>query len=106
MAGRAPPPAGIAANRIGTYAGLLYHKIEDSLLVCFPLTREWLGPEPWSALVRGFIAHHRCASPLYRQIPDEFIDYLQNERMESGDPPLLVEIGALRVDGIGLVHRC
>jgi hypothetical protein len=88
----APPPAGVAAHRIAVYAGLLYNKIEDSLLACFPLTRELLGFEPWSALVRGFIAKHRCVSPLYRQIPDEFIDYLQNERTESSDPPLLIEL--------------
>lgn len=88
----APPPTGVAVARIGVYARLLYHKIEDSLLACFPLTHEWLGPEPWSALVRGFIAQHRCVSPLYRQIPDEFIDYLQNQRAEFNDPPRLVEL--------------
>lgn len=90
--GLAPPPSGVAAARIGVYARLLYHKIEDSLLACFPLTRELLGPGPWAALVHAFIAQHRCVSPLYRQIPDEFIDYLRNERAESGDPPLLTEL--------------
>jgi hypothetical protein len=88
----APPPAGVATTRIGLYAGLLYNKIEDSLLACFPMTRELLGPGQWSSLVRGFIAKHRCASPLYRQIPDEFIDYLRGEYLDPGPPPLWVEL--------------
>jgi hypothetical protein len=61
----AAPPEGVATIRIGVYAGLLYNKIEDSLLACFPMTRELLGHEPWSSLVRGFIAKHHCVSPLY-----------------------------------------
>lgn len=88
----AEPPEGVTAARIGVYVELLYNKIEDSLLACFPMTRELLGPEPWRGLVRDFIARHRCVSPLYRQIPDEFVDYLQNERAEPDGPPLWVEL--------------
>jgi hypothetical protein len=96
------PPEGVSAERIGVYVELLYNKIEDSLLACFPMTRELLGPEPWHRLVRGFIARHRCVSPCYRQIPDEFIDYLRSERAEPGDPPLWIELA--RYDWIELAH--
>ncbi|HYE35689.1 DNA-binding domain-containing protein [Methylocaldum sp.] len=86
------PPEGVPAARIGVYVELLYNKIEDSLLACFPMVRKLLGQDRWQRLAREFIARHRCASPFYRQIPDEFIAYLQNERAEPDDPPLLLEL--------------
>jgi hypothetical protein len=86
------PPEGVTAARIGVYVELLYNKIEASLLACFPITRELLEPDRWQRLAREFIARRRCASPFYRQIPDEFIAYLQNERAEPEDPPFLNEL--------------
>lgn len=88
----AAPPAGVNPARIGVYVELLYTKIEDSLLACFPLTREWLGLPAWQQLVRGFIAQHRCATPFYRQIPDEFIDYARNACAEPDGYPPWVEL--------------
>lgn len=86
------PPSGVSASQIGIYAELLRNKIEDSLLSCFPITRELLGKRYWNHLIRQFIAHHRCESPLYRQIPDEFITYLQNEHSDPSEPPFLTEL--------------
>jgi len=41
--------------------------------------------------VREFFANHRCHTPLFRQIPDEFVQYLQQERItRADDPPYLV----------------
>ncbi|MDD5036776.1 MAG: putative DNA-binding domain-containing protein [Methylococcaceae bacterium] len=86
------PPQGVAAKRIGVYAELLRNKIEDSLLSCFPISRELLGKRSWNGLVKQFIAQHECVSPLYRQIPDEFIVFLHNERSDPSDPPFLAEL--------------
>ncbi|NJD05050.1 MAG: DUF2063 domain-containing protein [Methylococcaceae bacterium] len=85
-------PPGVSAKHIGIYAELFRNKIEDSLLSCFPITRELLGKRHWSRLIRRFIAQHRCESQLYRQIPDEFIAFLQNERSNATDPPFLMEL--------------
>ena len=78
--------------RVDVYSQLLYQKFEDSLSACFPVTQELLGEPHWSRLVRDFIAIHRCASPLYRQIPDEFVAYLRDGRFEDDDPPFLAEL--------------
>ncbi len=85
-------PAGFAEDRLAVYAGLLYNKFDESLTACFPVLHSLLGPVRWRALVQDFIAGHRCLTPYYRQIPDEFVQYLQNERQSEGDPPFLAEL--------------
>lgn len=73
------------------YNELLYNNLESFLLACFPITRKILGKRRWSKLVRDFFANHRCHTPLFRQIPDEFVQYLQQERItRADDPPYLV----------------
>ena len=86
------PPPGVAAADMAVYAGLLRNKIEGSLLTCFPITHALLGELHWENLVEDFIARHRCLSPFYRQIPDEFMNFLQHERADPFDPPFLNEL--------------
>ncbi len=79
-------------KQIGIYARLLNNKFEDSLNICFPVCRELLEPERWQQLVTLFIKEHRCESPLYREIPDEFVDYLLNEKPDLVLPDFLKEL--------------
>lgn len=75
--------------RIGVYARLLFNKIEGSLRLCFPIFRQLFGEADWRNLVRSFIRDHRCRTPLYREIPDEFIDYLINETPTPSIPDFM-----------------
>ncbi len=74
-----PRPDGVEARRMKVYTGLLYHNVEGFLLACFPVLRRVLGARRWAKLVRSFFATHRSRTPYFRQIPDEFIQYLQSE---------------------------
>ena len=74
------------------YAKLLYRKIEGSLDNCFPISCELLGTKRWTQLIQSFIKSHRCKSPLYREIPDEFIDYLMNEQNAIVLPEFIIEL--------------
>ncbi len=88
-----PRPAGVPARRMKIYNELLFNNLESFLLACFPVLRQTLGKRKWTALVRDFFATHRCRSPYFRQIPDEFIQYLQNERgVRETDPRFLLEL--------------
>ncbi|MFI4922308.1 MAG: DUF2063 domain-containing protein [Burkholderiales bacterium] len=88
---RNPRPRGAEPRRMKIYNELLYNNLESFLLACFPITRKILGKSRWSKLVREFFANHRCRTPLFRQIPDEFVQYLQQERGKRvEDPPYLV----------------
>ncbi|NOT86444.1 MAG: DUF2063 domain-containing protein [Methylococcaceae bacterium] len=42
--------------------------------------------------MQAFIAQHRCLSPYYRQIPDEFVAYLQTNMGNDNQPPFLLEL--------------
>lgn len=70
------------------YTELLYNNVESFLLSCFPVLRQVLGARRWKTLVRAFFATHRSRTPYFRQIPDEFIQFLQSE-WEAADtcPP-------------------
>jgi len=75
--------------QIGIYARLLFNKIEGSLNACFPIFRQLLDQSDWHSLIRSFIKDHSCKSPLYREIPDEFIAYLINEQSTLSIPDFM-----------------
>lgn len=85
-------PAGFDAERAAVYADLLYNKFDESLTACFPVIHSLLSKADWRALLLDFIAEHRCLTPYYRQIPDEFVQYLQLERQHPGDWQFLAEL--------------
>lgn len=85
-------PEGFTPERAAVYVDLLYNKFDESLSTCFPIIRKLLPQEDWQALLLDFIAEHRCLTPYYRRIPDEFVQYLLEERHRSGDLPFLAEL--------------
>lgn len=88
-----PRPAGVEARRMKVYNELLINNIEGFLLACFPVLRQVLGARKWAQLVRAFFATHRSRTPYFRQIPDEFIQFLQNEWTPAdGYPPYLLAL--------------
>lgn len=88
-----PRPAGVEARRMKIYNELLYNNIKSFLLACFPVLRQVLGARKWAKLVRVFFATHRSRTPYFRQIPDEFIQFLQNEwTPPEGYPPFTLAL--------------
>ena len=88
-----PRPAGIEARRMKIYNELLVNNVEGFLLACFPVLRQVLGARKWRRLVRDFFATHRSRTPYFRQIPDEFIQFLQDEwTLPEGYPPYLLAL--------------
>jgi hypothetical protein len=82
-----PRPAGVDARRMRVYAELLFNNVEGFLLACFPVLRKVLGARRWHRLVRAFFAQHRSRTPYFRQIPDEFIQFVQDEWTPAADDP-------------------
>lgn len=75
------------------YNELLFNNLESFLLACFPVSRQILGARRWRKLVRAFFAEHRCRSPFFRQIPEEFVKYLRQSRVgHRDDPPFLGDL--------------
>jgi len=76
---------------MNVYNELVYNNLEGFLLACFPVLRQVLGKRKWSKLVREFFVAHRCHTPFFRQIPDEFVHYLKNERGDQPDDPAFLQ---------------
>ncbi len=73
----APRPPGASARRMRVYEKLLCNNLEGFLLACYPVTRKLLGVPAWKRTVRRFFAGHRCHSPLFRDIPGAFLDWME-----------------------------
>jgi len=88
-----PRPRGIEARRMNIYNELLYNNTEGFLLACYPVLRIVLGKLKWARLVRAFFSTHRSHTPYFRQIPDEFLQFLQTEWSRPDNyPEYLLEL--------------
>jgi hypothetical protein len=86
-------PATIEDRRMGIYRELIFNNIEGFLASSFPVLRRLMDADSWHALARDFLACHRCHSPLFLEIPREFLVYLDEERGErKSDPPFMLEL--------------
>jgi len=86
-------PADVEERRMAVYRELIYNNIEDFLANTFPVLKEILGEEAWHKLVREYLIEHRATTPLFMQMPKEFLIYLQQEREESeNDYPFMLEL--------------
>jgi len=87
-----PVPADVKEQSMVMYRELFFNNIEGFLSGNFPVLRKILNDSQWYALAQDFFAKHPCQSPHFSQIPEEFLDYLQNERDSSEDLPFMVEL--------------
>ncbi|MBB5015627.1 DNA-binding domain-containing protein [Rehaibacterium terrae] len=88
-----PPPPGIEDRRLRIYRELFYNNVEDLLSGNFPVIRKMLDDGDWHALVRGFFREHRCRTPLFPELPREFLQYLEHRQARgAGDPAWLLEL--------------
>jgi hypothetical protein len=72
----APRPAGVPARRMRVYEELLHNNIDSFLSACFPITNKCLGQRAWTRTVKAFFAASRMHSPLFRDIPEAFLDWM------------------------------
>ncbi len=88
-----PPPAGVEARRLKVYRDLIYNNIEGFIKSGFPVLRSLYSDEDWHRMVRQFIDNHRCHSPYFLEISQEFIQFLmQDYTPRPDDPPFIAEL--------------
>ncbi|MFZ2168416.1 MAG: putative DNA-binding domain-containing protein [Methylococcaceae bacterium] len=87
-----PAPADVREPRMAMYRELFFNNIEGFLSGNFPVLRRLLTDHQWFALAQDFFARHSCKTPYFSKIPEEFLDYLQNERESSDDFPFMLEL--------------
>ncbi|MGB1111211.1 MAG: DNA-binding domain-containing protein, partial [Gammaproteobacteria bacterium] len=90
---RAPIPEDVEPRRMNIYAELLYNNIQEQLATGFPVLKRILPEERWHALVRDFMVRHRCSTPLFTEIGQEFLAFLREARANHpSDPVFMAEL--------------
>lgn len=88
-----PAPKGIEDRRMQIYRELFYNNVESFLASGFPVLRSLMQDPDWHAMARDFFGRHRCHSPYFLEISQEFLHYLQQEREPAPtDLPFLLEL--------------
>lgn len=88
-----PAPPQLESRRLKIYSELLYNNLEGFIASGFPVLRSLYGERDWHALIGDFFARHRCHTPYFLKISEEFLAYLDEERgAQAGDPPFLAEL--------------
>ena len=88
-----PAPDDVEDRRMAVYRDLFYNNVEGFLSGTFPVLRKLMDDHAWHSMARDFYANHQCHSPLFLEIPREFLNYLDQERAEQPqDPPFLKEL--------------
>lgn len=90
---QAPAPEGLEDRRLQVYRELFFNNVSGLLAGTFPVLHAILGPERWARLAREFYRDHPCHTPLFLEIPREFLEFLSDERAPGADdPPFLQEL--------------
>lgn len=93
----APAPAGIEARRLKVYRELFFNNLQSMLAGNFPVIHRILttpsNDDRWMPLIRDFYREHPSRTPLFTELPREFLRYLQHRADTArGDPPWLPEL--------------
>ena len=88
-----PGPEGIEERRMKIYRELFYNNVEGFIANTYPVLRRILPDDRWHAMMRDYFAQHISHTPLFPEMPREFLKYLEHEREpQPDDPPFLLEL--------------
>ena len=88
-----PAPTGIEDRRLQVYRDLFIGSITSLLSSTFPVLKQLYSDADWRGLVRRFYSTHRSKTPIFMEIPQEFLAYLlQEHEAQPEDPPFLLEL--------------
>ena len=70
-----PLPSSVPERRMAVYEELVFNNLKGFIDTAFPITREIVSEAEWQRTLRRFAAGHRCRSPLFRDIAEEFLGW-------------------------------
>lgn len=85
-------PFGIDARRARVYEELLFNNISGFINTCFPVSKSLTTSEIWTTITRAFFKDWRARSPFFKDIPEEFLQYLQQSSVLDDLPTWFFEL--------------
>lgn len=72
-------PDNVNEERMAVYREGVFNNIFESASVCFPVCQAILGKDDWNNIVRKFVSTHHASSPIFRDIPQELVKFLESD---------------------------
>lgn len=96
-------PDGIEDRRMAIYRDLFFNNIKNFLSSNFPVLNSLFDEQEWTRLCRDFYRDFRCHTPLFPEIPREFLKYLQDHSQPyENDRPFMLELAHYEWVELGL----
>jgi len=88
-----PLPIGTETRRMKVYRELFFNNIDGFISSGFPVLKSVYSQDAWLTLVQEFFVNHDCQSPIFIDISQEFVIFLQSEyEPKEQDPRFLLEL--------------
>lgn len=88
-----PAPADVDDSRMAIYRELFFNNLRSLLSQTFPVLKKLHDQEKWNSLIRQFMVRHEAQTPYFLEIPQEFLQFLQDGyELQPDDFPFLVEL--------------
>ncbi|MEM7282325.1 MAG: putative DNA-binding domain-containing protein [Pseudomonadota bacterium] len=78
-------PADVEERRMAIYRDLFFNNVSSFLAGTFPVIKKILSQARWDQLIREFMVKHQAHTPLFLEMPQEFIAFLQHEYEPTAD---------------------
>lgn len=85
-------PLGVPVRRSEIYENLLFNNLSGFVSNCFPVACSLFSELQWSEWTRRFFRDWRCDTPIFAQIPYEFVDFFAHEYTSLKAPAWLPEL--------------
>ena len=87
-----PRPDDVEARRMNIYNELFFNNVEDFISNTYPVLKEVIPENEWQDMMRDYFSKHLSHTPLFPEMPREFLKYLENERNNPNDPSFIYEL--------------
>ncbi|MEZ9820391.1 DUF2063 domain-containing protein [Shewanella sp. 10N.286.45.A1] len=88
-----PLPEGIEARRMKIYRELFFNNVDGFVSNAFPVLKSLYSEQDWQQRVQQFFVEHDCHTPIFIEIAQEFLLFLQTEYTATEqDPPFMLEL--------------
>lgn len=89
-------PDNVLEKRMAVYRESVFNNIVEAVSVCFPVCQNVLGNRKWQRLLRQFVAEYSAESPLFREIPQQFLFFLNSldstQVLDLALPPFIKQL--------------
>ena len=87
-----PKPADVESRRMKIYSELFFNNVEDFISNTYPVLKSITAEDNWQKMIRDYFSNHLSHTPLFPEMPREFLKYLETERDDPKDPPFIKEL--------------